>query len=167
MGYKLDLYTITAVSNQLRKSRKDVIFTHGTFDLFHVGHSYLLNEAKKKGDVIVVGVESDNNISKYKYKKAPIISEQRRAELVANHHAVDFVFINSQLPENKRYQEEFYSDLYKMINPKYVSYGRNFEYKDNLRKRVNGIRGVGMREVKEYVEYKESSTDIIERIKNY
>ena len=53
MGYYLKQKTIVDVAHQLRILNKKVVFTHGTFDLFHAGHSYFLNQSKKEGDILI------------------------------------------------------------------------------------------------------------------
>jgi D-beta-D-heptose 7-phosphate kinase/D-beta-D-heptose 1-phosphate adenosyltransferase len=73
MGYLLNESTIITIAHQLRTQNKKVIFTHGTYDLFHAGHSYFLTKSKKLGDVLIVGIESDKRVEKFKGKGRPII----------------------------------------------------------------------------------------------
>ena len=70
-----------------------VILTYGTFDLFHIGHLKLLQRLKKMGDVLIVGVSTDE-FNCVKGKKT-IIPYEQRAEIIANIKDVDFV-----IPEN-------------------------------------------------------------------
>ena len=62
MGCFLSLDTIEDVSNQLRLNDKSVVFTHGAFDLFHIGHAEFLKRSKKLGDYLIVGVDCDERI---------------------------------------------------------------------------------------------------------
>ena len=62
------------------------------FDLFHIGHLNLLNNAKKYCDILIAGVNSDKLVKSYKNKQ-PVIGEDERAEIVRNIKAVDKVFI--------------------------------------------------------------------------
>lgn len=71
-------------------------YTQGVYDLFHVGHLNLLNNAKKFCDFLIVGINSDALVMEYKNKK-PIINENQRAAIVKNIKSVDEVFIVSTL----------------------------------------------------------------------
>ena len=67
-------------------------YTQGVFDMFHVGHLNLLNEAKKRCDILVVGVNSDQLVWQYKNKQA-VIPQDCRALIVENIKAVDSAVI--------------------------------------------------------------------------
>lgn len=71
-------------------------YTQGVFDLFHIGHLNLINNAKSMCDYLIVGVNSDQLVEEYKHKK-PVINEKERAEIIANLKAVDKVVIASTL----------------------------------------------------------------------
>ncbi|MCH8269038.1 MAG: bifunctional heptose 7-phosphate kinase/heptose 1-phosphate adenyltransferase, partial [Acidobacteria bacterium] len=60
-----------ALMETLRKENKKIVFTNGCFDLLHVGHMYLLREAKLLGDVLVVGLNSDASVRRFKATTAP------------------------------------------------------------------------------------------------
>ena len=70
-----------------------VVTTNGCFDLLHVGHTRYLRYARTLGDVLVVGVNSDQSVRRNKGAGRPIIPERERAELIASLEAVDYVFI--------------------------------------------------------------------------
>lgn len=63
-------------------------YTQGVYDMFHVGHLNLLNHAKQHCETLIVGVNSDELVKKYK-KKCPIINENDRAAIISNIKAVD------------------------------------------------------------------------------
>ena len=65
-------------------------YTTGVFDLFHVGHLNIINNAKQMCDKLIVGVTTDELIQKYKNKKS-VIPFSERAEIVSNIRAVDLV----------------------------------------------------------------------------
>ena len=65
MGCILTQDIITQISNQLKENRKDVVLTHGVFDLFHIGQAEFLKKSKKQGDYLIVGIESDERVSAY------------------------------------------------------------------------------------------------------
>jgi rfaE bifunctional protein nucleotidyltransferase chain/domain len=73
--------------------REDVVFTNGCFDILHVGHLRYLAEAKKKGDILVVGLNSDSSVKELKGEKRPVIPEDERAEMLAALEMIDYVVI--------------------------------------------------------------------------
>ena len=76
-----------------RAANKKVIFTNGCFDLLHVGHLRTFNEAKKLGDLLIVGINSDHSVKTLKGETRPLISERDRAELISALKPVDYVII--------------------------------------------------------------------------
>ncbi|WP_455377156.1 D-glycero-beta-D-manno-heptose 1-phosphate adenylyltransferase, partial [Petrachloros mirabilis] len=73
---------------------KKIVFTNGCFDLMHVGHTRYLQAAKQLGDLLIVGVNSDESVrSLSKAPDRPIVGETQRAEVVAALGCVDFVVI--------------------------------------------------------------------------
>ena len=81
---------------RLKGNNKRIVFTNGCFDILHLGHLKILEEAKKKGDILIVGLNSDASIRKIKGLKRPIISQKGRAKLLANMIQVDYVIIFNQ-----------------------------------------------------------------------
>jgi len=63
-------------------------YTQGVYDMFHIGHLNVLNSAKEHCDYLIVGINSDKLVEKYKHK-TPVICEQDRQTIVANIKAVD------------------------------------------------------------------------------
>ena len=70
-----------------------IVFANGCFDLLHVGHVRYLEAAKALGDILVVGVNSDEQARKLKGEGRPLLPQNQRAEIVASLEAVDFVTI--------------------------------------------------------------------------
>ncbi len=80
---------------------KKIVFTNGCFDLLHRGHVTYLNEAKKLGDILIVGINADESVRKLKGPERPINSEKDRAFVLENLKAVDFVEIfHEETPKN-------------------------------------------------------------------
>lgn len=75
-------------------------YTQGVYDMFHIGHLNLLNSAKQFCEYLIVGVNSDNLVQKYK-NKTPVINEKQRAEIVRNIKAVDECVIVDTLDKEK------------------------------------------------------------------
>jgi rfaE bifunctional protein nucleotidyltransferase chain/domain len=76
-----------------RKHGARVVLANGCFDILHVGHIRYLEGAKKLGDVLVVGINSDEQVRVQKGNGRPFVPERERAEIVASIRAVDFVTI--------------------------------------------------------------------------
>lgn len=76
---------------RLRAAGKKIVFTNGAFDLLHAGHATYLEFARQQGDVLVVGLNSDASIKRYKGEKRPVVDEKNRARLVAALECVDYV----------------------------------------------------------------------------
>ncbi|MCS5422618.1 MULTISPECIES: D-glycero-beta-D-manno-heptose 1-phosphate adenylyltransferase [Psychrilyobacter] len=77
----------------LKESGKKVVFTNGCFDILHVGHLRYLNEARECGDILIVGVNSDDSVRRLKGPTRPINGEMDRAELLCGLKAVDYAVI--------------------------------------------------------------------------
>jgi D-glycero-beta-D-manno-heptose 1-phosphate adenylyltransferase len=78
-------------AKQLRNDGKTIATLNGSFDLLHAGHLYILFQAKKQADVLIVAMNSDASIQKYKSPDRPIVSLQYRLEMMAAIQCVDFV----------------------------------------------------------------------------
>ncbi|MBW2091205.1 MAG: D-glycero-beta-D-manno-heptose 1-phosphate adenylyltransferase [Deltaproteobacteria bacterium] len=75
----------------LRKAGRKVVFTNGCFDLLHLGHLRYLTEARKLGDFLVIGLNSDRSSREIKGPGRPVIPEGQRAEILAGLSVVDAV----------------------------------------------------------------------------
>ncbi|HQR47485.1 MAG TPA: D-glycero-beta-D-manno-heptose 1-phosphate adenylyltransferase, partial [Thermoanaerobaculia bacterium] len=89
----LDRAHLAAVCATLRRAHRRVVFTNGCFDLLHPGHVRLLSEARKLGDFLVVGLNSDASVRALKGPERPILSERDRAQVLGGLDAVDFVVV--------------------------------------------------------------------------
>ena len=76
---------------RLREGGRRVVFTNGCFDLLHVGHVRLLEQARQLGDVLAVAINTDGSVSRLKGPNRPIVNESARAEVLSALRAVDFV----------------------------------------------------------------------------
>jgi rfaE bifunctional protein nucleotidyltransferase chain/domain len=84
------------VGEKLRAQGKKIVFTAGSWDLIHAGQCRYLEKAREHGDVLVVGVSSNNAIKQVKGPNKPILDERIRAEMLTFLRSVDLVTI---LPE--------------------------------------------------------------------
>ena len=89
----LEKEELCQIASKCRQQGQIIVATNGCFDILHVGHLHLLNQAKAMGDVLIVGINSDKSVSKLKGAERPIVSENDRAQVIANLKAVDYVSI--------------------------------------------------------------------------
>jgi rfaE bifunctional protein nucleotidyltransferase chain/domain len=83
------------ICDTLRARGKKIVFTNGCFDILHKGHVRYLTQAKKLGDVLVVGLNADKSVSALKPDR-PVNPEADRAEVLAALSAVDYITIFSE-----------------------------------------------------------------------
>jgi len=139
----------------LKKSKKRIVFTNGCFDIIHYGHVKYLEEAKKKGDVLVVAVNSDRSVRSIKAKGRPIVDESSRMGVVAGLESVDFVTI---------FDEDTPLEVIKILLPDVLVKGGDWrinEIAGSEAVKSNGGKVLTIPFVEGY-----SSTNIINRMKN-
>lgn len=93
MGIILAIDELINIRKAIKNNNKKLVFTNGCFDILHKGHIDYLNESKKLGDYLVVGINSDASVKALKGSKRPILPQEERAFIVSNLNAVDFVCI--------------------------------------------------------------------------
>ena len=111
---------INAIVTRCRANGKRVVFTNGCFDILHVGHVKYLQIAKSFGDILIVGLNSDESVSRLKGPTRPVNIAEDRAYLLAALEAVDFV-----VP----FAEDTPYNLIKMIEPDVLVKGGDYEGK--------------------------------------
>jgi len=84
-----------------KRNGRRVVFTNGCFDLLHPGHIKILEAARSLGDVLVVGINSDDSVRTLKGAGRPVIPEQERAEILAGFECVDGVVVFDELTPQK------------------------------------------------------------------
>jgi len=93
MSSSTSLSEIIAIRSKLKASNKKVVFTNGVFDLIHSGHVDYLSKAKILGDVLIVGLNSDDSVKRIKGDKRPILKQEERAFILSNLKPVDYVVL--------------------------------------------------------------------------
>lgn len=88
---------LTEIVAQRKRQGCKIVFTNGCFDLLHVGHVRILQEARRLGDVLVVGLNSDSSVRALKGEGRPIVPENERAEILAAMECTDYVVIFHEL----------------------------------------------------------------------
>ncbi|MBX2991135.1 MAG: D-glycero-beta-D-manno-heptose 1-phosphate adenylyltransferase [Bacteroidetes bacterium] len=100
MSKVLALKSLVALRKRLRRHKKKVVFTNGTFDILHRGHVEYLAKAKRLGDVLIVGLNSDASIRRIKGPKRPINSNADRAAVLSALASVDYIcFFGEDTPQ--------------------------------------------------------------------
>ena len=84
---------LRALLDEAKQQGKRVVLANGCFDTLHVGHVRYLAGAKKEGNLLVVGVNSDTSVGNLKGPGRPILDQQARAQLVAAINDVDYVVV--------------------------------------------------------------------------
>jgi D-glycero-beta-D-manno-heptose 1-phosphate adenylyltransferase len=74
-----------------QQAGRTVVFTNGCFDLLHAGHVHFLEQARSRGDLLIVGLNDDESIKMLKGEKRPINKFEDRAMVLGGLEAVDFV----------------------------------------------------------------------------
>ena len=87
------LSELAALRGEWRRGGERVVFTNGCFDLLHAGHVHCLEAARREGDLLVVGLNSDRSVQSIKGERRPVIPENQRAEVLAGLWCVDFVTV--------------------------------------------------------------------------
>ena len=143
---------ISDIVKRYRANGKKVVFTNGCFDILHVGHVKYLQVAKSFGDILIVGLNSDESVSRLKGPTRPVNIAEDRAYLLAALEAVDFVVpFESDTPYN----------LIKTVAPDTLVKGGDYEGKE-----VVGTEFARELKLVEFVDGK-STTQTIEKIQGY
>ena len=101
-----------------KEENKKIVFTNGCFDLIHLGHIEVIARSADLGDILIIGVNTDNSIKRLKGKNRPIVEEISRAKQLAALEFVDaVVFFDQDTP----------IDLIKMINPNVITKGGDYK----------------------------------------
>lgn len=85
--------SVARLLDRQRRAGKKIVFTNGCFDVLHVGHVRYLARARRLGDVLVVGINTDASVRKLKGPGRPVNSEKDRAEVLGSLAAVDYTVL--------------------------------------------------------------------------
>ena len=142
------------IINIIKAERKKIVFTNGCFDLLHVGHVRYLAQAKKLGDFLIIGLNSDSSVKELKGEDRPINSFEDRATLLSAIESVDSVIMfEEQTPEN----------LIKNIVPDILVKGGDYNIEDIVGYQTVIQNGGQVKTLSFYDGY--SSTNYINKIK--
>lgn len=84
---------IVPIVAKLRQQNKKIVLTQGSFDMVHIGHARYCQEAKRHGDILIVGVDSDEKIRHRKGPDRPVVPQEERLEMLTYLESVDYVVL--------------------------------------------------------------------------
>jgi rfaE bifunctional protein nucleotidyltransferase chain/domain len=113
---------------------KTIVFTNGCFDILHTGHVRYLAQAKKLGDLLVVGLNSDASVRELKGEGRPLNSQEDRAEVMAALEAVDYVII---------FEEKRVDSLLREVHPDVYAKGGDYTVDSLDQGEVAVLREIG------------------------
>ena len=154
MGKIITKDELMTIIPELKQQEKTIVTTNGSFDMFHSGHLKSLKFAREQGDILIVGLNSDSSVKKYKSASRPIIPEEQRAEIVASIIYVDYVVL---------FDETTPINLLEMIKPDVHVKGS--EYKKKIPEKQIVEKNGGKIVFIERDELKISTSEIIKKIK--
>jgi D-glycero-beta-D-manno-heptose 1-phosphate adenylyltransferase len=100
-----------------RSRGKKIVLANGCFDLFHVGHIRYLQAAKELGNILIVGINSDEQVRKLKGQHRPFMPENERAEIIDALACVDYVTI---------FTEPTVTELIRAVRPDFHAKGTDY-----------------------------------------
>lgn len=117
---------IQAIVSKARKSGQKIVLTQGSFDLVHIGHARYCEKAKSFGDLLIVGVDSDQKVKARKGQNRPIVPQDERMEMLTHLRSVDYVVLK-EITDSK-------FNLIKLIKPDVLVATKNTYDSDTLQK---------------------------------
>ncbi len=150
-----NIFQLKKIIKILKSQNKKIIFTNGCFDILHIGHIRYLRAAKKLGDILIVGLNSDKSVKKIKGPKRPIFPQNIRKEMLSSLEFVDYIVIFDELTPIK---------LIKDINPTIQVKGGDYDV-DKIPEKSAVEEGGGKVVIVPYVKGY-STSEIIKKIHN-
>lgn len=144
---------LKTVLDALKKARKRVVFTNGCFDIVHYGHVKYLEDARLKGDALVVAVNSDRSVRMLKGDKRPLVNAYARMRVIAALESVDYVTL---------FDEETPLETIRLLDPAVLVKGGDWNTKDIVGREIvekNGGKVISIAFVPGY-----STTGLIDKI---
>jgi rfaE bifunctional protein nucleotidyltransferase chain/domain len=145
---------VARIAHREREAGRVVVTTNGCFDVLHVGHARYLCEARALGDLLIVGVNSDESVRKLKGPTRPVIPEGERAEMLASLEAVDYVTV---------FGEDTPCELLELIRPSIHVKGGDYSLDQVIERET--VEAAGGKVVVGIHIPARSTTDIVARIR--
>ena len=135
------------------KSQK-IVFTNGCFDLLHLGHIDYLSKAKDLGDILIIGVNTDDSVRRLKGESRPITDENSRSSIIASLQFVNAVVL---------FDEDTPYELIKQVQPDVLVKGSDYKPEDIVGYDIVKAKGGEIVTIDYLEDY--STTDIEKKIK--
>ncbi|MGD0591109.1 MAG: D-glycero-beta-D-manno-heptose 1-phosphate adenylyltransferase [Bacteroidota bacterium] len=143
------------IRERLKRQGKKIVFTNGVFDIVHRGHVEYLAKAKALGDVLLVGMNTDESVHRLKGPQRPVVSQDDRAFVLAALRVVDYVCL---------FDEDTPYNLIKAVVPDVLVKGSDWAIDSIVGKDIVEAAG-GKVQTIDYVPNR-STTNIIQKIAN-
>jgi len=112
---------ISSIIASLKRKKRKIVFTNGCFDILHIGHIKYLEESKKFGDILILGLNSDNSVRRIKGDNRPINNQADRAYILASLEVVDYLVL---------FDQDTPFELINLIKPDILVKGGDYEGKE-------------------------------------
>ena len=146
---------VAALAERHRAARRRIVFTNGCFDILHAGHVRYLAEAKSHGDVLIVGLNSDDSVRRLKGEGRPLNEEDDRVEVLAALAVVDHVVL---------FEEDVPTSLVAQVLPDVLVKG--MDYADKVVEGREIVEKHGGRVVLAELHEGRSTTNLVDRIRD-
>lgn len=155
MGKVVALPELLDIRRRCKKEGKRVVFTNGCFDLLHRGHVEYLTKARSLGDVLVVGLNTDESVRALKGQDRPVVEQDDRAHVLAALQAVDYVCL---------FEEETPIEIIRALVPDILVKGADWAVADVAGRDVVEAAGGSVQTI-EFLPNR-STSGLIRRIRN-
>ena len=149
-----DRRSLAAILGGLTAQGKNVVLTNGVYDLLHVGHVRCLEDARSRGDFLVVAVNSDASAEKLKGKGHPLVPQEERMEVLAGFGFVDYVTV---------FDEDTADALIEQLKP--ALYAKGTEYTAKTLPERDTLKRLEIKPVFVGDKKSHSTTKLIQKIK--
>ncbi|MDO8676871.1 MAG: adenylyltransferase/cytidyltransferase family protein [Candidatus Azambacteria bacterium] len=105
------LNKLIPIVKKLKFQNKKIVTTNGVFDILHLGHVKYLEAAKKMGDVLIVGINTNTSTRQNKGNKGPINDEKSRMAVLAGLESVDYIFLFNE-KDPRKWVEKIKPDIH-------------------------------------------------------
>lgn len=153
MGKILSKEQLKIRLDEHRQEGKKIVFTNGCFDILHVGHVRYLQEARKLGDLLVLGLNSDSSVRTLKGEKRPLVPQDERADVLAALEAINYVTI---------FDEATPLELIEYLKPDFLVKGGDWSEDEIVG--ADAIRKWGGRVIVAPLIQGRSTTNVVEKI---
>lgn len=153
MGKVYSQKAMIAIRSDWKRAEKKVVFTNGVFDILHRGHVEYLNAAKRLGDILIVGINTDDSVKRLKGPQRPIVHQEDRAFIISQLISVDAVCL---------FEEDTPFNLISAIVPEVLVKGADYEIENIIGKDIVENSGGSVKTIEFLPE--RSTTNIVEKI---